>query len=72
MHDACQLRKIPLEIHRKYGLENFSGKIFAYLGMLHPIKGIELIINAFLMAKPDEAILLMVGPGNTTHMKYDT
>jgi glycosyltransferase involved in cell wall biosynthesis len=70
MHDVLQLKKKSLEIQQKYGLKNFSGKIFTYLGMLHPIKGIELIINAFLMAKLDEAILLMVGPGNTSHMSY--
>ena len=70
MHKVRLLRKNSPDIRSKYGLRGFSGKIFSYLGMLHPIKGIELIINSFLMAKLDEAILLMVGPGNTSHMRY--
>jgi glycosyltransferase involved in cell wall biosynthesis len=70
MEDAWNLRKESAKILQQYGLTNFSGKIFSYIGMLHPVKGVELIINSFLMAKLDDALLLIVGPGNTTNLRY--
>ena len=70
MHEARDLRKDRKFISDELNLKNIPKKIFTYLGNLHPVKGTDLIIKAFIEANLKDAILLIVGTGNTRYLDY--
>jgi glycosyltransferase involved in cell wall biosynthesis len=67
---ARQWRKNRQAIFEEFGLGDPADKLFAYIGMLHPIKGTDLIIKAFSEAKFKKAKLLIVGAGNPLYAKH--
>jgi glycosyltransferase involved in cell wall biosynthesis len=70
MNEARSLRHERKAILQKYGFERFNGKIFAYLGNIHPIKGTDLILKAFTESEIENAKLLIVGTGNIEYIDY--
>ena len=70
MHEARTLRKKRGNILHELNLNKIPKKNFTYLGNLHPVKGTDLIIRSFVNANLEDAVLLIVGTGNSKYLDY--
>ena len=51
-------------------LQRHKKKVFAIIGAVGEIKGVDFVIKAFLKTKPKCAKLLIIGSGNITYLNY--
>jgi glycosyltransferase involved in cell wall biosynthesis len=70
MENARRLRKDKNTIYNNLKLNHIPAKIFSYIGMIHPVKGVDRIIKAFVAADLDDAHLIVVGTGEKNYVEY--
>jgi glycosyltransferase involved in cell wall biosynthesis len=70
MENARRLRNDKNTICNKLKFTHTPAKIFSYIGMIHPIKGVDRIIKAFIDVDLDDAHLLVVGSGERNYIEY--
>jgi len=70
MHLARKWHKEKRKIIAELNLTPVSEKIFVYIGNIHPIKGVDFIIKAFVYAAPPNSKLIIVGTGNNQYLEF--
>ena len=70
MDEARRLRQERGSILQEYGFQGFNGRIFTYLGNVHPVKGTDFILKSFAEAEIENAKLIIVGSGNITYFNF--
>lgn len=59
---ACSAEKEAKEFSRSYNLEN--KKVFLFVGRLHPVKNIPVLLEAWATAELNNAVLVIIGNGS--------